>query len=364
MTDPSIVELGAIAADIVPTVKSLNFTPETLSFAGPEEIGPAIHHWRLLLLFAEADDPSYLAIGAFADILTVRPDIADLDDHLSLALSLMDLPDRAEAFADLFADPDELAAALASGSATDTPGLIALIADVFVDPCLRGHDFALLLLWRLYEFTRELVDAAEVTAPAIIGFIPESTPAPVLSHWRSELNATLTETGLLILPAEIIPLATTDLLSKYRAAGYISVDTKELRQRMADGDSTLLPISIGRHPQEEDPDTDDDEAIDELTRVALMEAADSAGIAATANVYDPGLQAEVVTTLSFMACTGEDNDAASRPFIRAAEYLDDHPDVSVLSTNWKTCPCPAHGIHLVLELTVREGSPTYGSSAF
>lgn len=64
------------------------------------------------------------------------------------------------------------------------------------------------------------------------------------------------------------------------------------------------------------------------------------------------LATETVTAIRFCVCTSSDD--VSEPFARAADYLDSHPQVTVVTTSWTEGPCDSEqGCHLTLELIVR-----------
>jgi hypothetical protein len=348
-----VIELGDLAASKDPSPTPLSFTPAEVAVVGPVRLVAGVHHWRLMLLFADADDPSYLVIGAYADFLTVNVSAPDLAESLRLAVVCTGYLRSADAFAEFVADPTDLAVELRRAGAVDDPEVMVAILGVVVDPCFRGRDFSLLLLWELYEVTRALVDAANIPAPAVVGCVAEDVPAQVVAHWRTELNATSTRGGLLILPADIIPLSTTSLIAEHQSAGYITVDVNALRQRLADGDASLHPREDGHHPNEM-PDGDD-------AHIAEEQAVDAVELAVEANVFDENLHAEVLTAVKFFACTGDDDDEASTPFARAAAFLDEHPDVSVVAANWSAGLCESGGEHLLLELTIRRGAGNSGN---
>lgn len=337
-----VVELGGLAAELAPDMRSLSLVPEDINVGLPMFLRSGVGFWRNLLLLADADfDPNFRVIGGYVDFLTVRPDEPDLDDTLSLSLNEIGYPEQAEVFAELVANPRELGRLLAGASVDPQPDLMVLTLDVFVDPCLRGHHFGLALLQSVWHYGMGMAAAShELKQPAFVGHVRAGTPTKVAEHWARELSATLTDDALMVTAddAVISSPAIDD-------PEYITVDVAGLRARLAADDPTLWPMHDGRQETEI--------SLVDVDVPEIAEQATSAGaLAAEARVYDEMLRAEVVTRLRFSVNT--DNDELSEPFARAADYLHEHPDVSVVSASWSQHPLMlGRGHRLTLELIVR-----------
>jgi len=50
-----------------------------------------------MFIVADADDPSYLGIAGYVDVLTVSPDQPGLEGRLRLALTQLNYPEKAHA---------------------------------------------------------------------------------------------------------------------------------------------------------------------------------------------------------------------------------------------------------------------------
>lgn len=346
------IELGAVAEGLGPHVQTLSFVPAETSASGPHMLSPGTDYQRVALLFADADDPTYLVIGGYADVIFAQSDEPDLDDVLSFSLAHLDYPGQASAFADLVADPDELKETLSRAHADTAPDLMVLVLDTFIDPCFRGHNFGLALLRSVYDFACTIAEQNDLRLPVCIGYFGPDTPAPVVQHWRKHLHlqATAADERLMVLPEKAGLPSAEAIIMNCQSDGYIKVDAEALRDRLAAGDETLWPSRDRRHLRGETVSE-----ADALMAVTALQAAAASRIALDAVGFDGDADCEVVTAVRFLAHTGDDGDEPSELFARAAEYLDAHPEVSVVSTNWNESPCNSGGVHLALELIVRVG---------
>ncbi len=339
-----VVELGGLAADLAPDALSLSLVPEDINVGPPMVLRSGVRFWRNLLLLADADfDPNFRVIGGYVDFLTVRPDEPDLDDSLNLSLNELDYPEQADVFAELVANPRELGHLLAGVSVDPQPDLMVLALDVFVDPCLRGHHFGLALLQSVWHYGMGLAAASrELKQPAFVGHVRAGTPPTVVEHWARELGATLTDEALMVTADDAVVSSPA-----IDDPEYITVNVAALRTRLAANDPTLWPMHDGR----QEPEVPlDDVAVPELA----TQATSASALAVEACVYDETLRAEVVTALRFSVNTVDGKVELSEPFARAADYLDEHPDVSVVSASWSQHPLIlGRGHRLTLELIVR-----------
>lgn len=86
------------------------------------------------------------------------------------------------------------------------------------------------------------------------------------------------------------------------------------------------------------------------------QAADAIEIALEASEYDSGIDIGIAAVLRFFAHNTHANAGYAEVFSDAADYLEAHPEVSVIATNWHMDPCPDGGTDLTLEIIVR-GTP-------
>lgn len=337
------VELGVVAAALNPAVESLSFTPIAITVCRPRHLFSGIHFWRLLFLVANADDPTYLAVGGHLDALVADLDEPDLDDRLHMSLSRLEFPSQAGYYADLIDDRRQFAAALACAEPDEKADRLVLILDTFVDPCFRGHRFGAAML-------SELRSALDSTTSVFIGRGDEELPADLVVYLKDRLGVVTMDDGLLILPKAAVSQSSSDIIAQSRAAGYINVDATCLRARWADEDATLFAVSDGR-----DGDEADDLSGAELQTVLDAEAEDATRVALEASDYSAGtVESEIVTVLRFLTCTPDENGHYATVFAQAADYLEAHKEVAVVGTNWKTEVCDSgSGEHLALEITVR-----------
>ncbi|MUL78817.1 hypothetical protein [Mycolicibacterium sp. CBMA 226] len=328
-----------------PGVQSLSFAPAETSIAPPTTLVSDIGYYRVLLMFTNADDPSYLVIGGYIDVVIVRPNDPDLDDALSLSLNMIDYPEQGQAYADFVADSDALKRTLAHALADPAPDLMFLVLNVFIDPCFRHPDFGLLLIGSLYAFGCQLAEANGLKAPVFVGRIGSDTPDAVVKHWATRMDATVTDDGLMVLPDNASLPRLEHIVAKSDRAGYIKVDAADLRARLDAEDETLTPMTDGRYAA--------GDSLEE-TELALttIQAAAAGRVALDAGNYDEGVVTEVVAAVRF-GCTSDSEDGPGELFARAADYLIDNPDVSVVSTSWREGECSEHGLHFTLELIVR-----------
>lgn len=346
---PDIRQLGEVAENLAPTVQSLSFAPAETSVAPLTTLVSDISFYRVLLLFTDVDDPGYLVIGGYIDAILVRPDETGVDDAVSLSLDMIDYPEQGRAYADFLADTDALKRTLAHALADTAPDLMFLVLNVFVDPCFRHHDFGLLLIGSLYAFGCRLAEVGGLNPPVFVGHIITDTPDAVVKHWAARMDATFSDGGLMVLPDNASLPRMEHIVAKSDRAGYIKVDAADLRARLAAEDEMLTPMADGRCRY------DSADSLEE-TELALtaFQAAMASRVALDAGNYDEGVVTEVVTAVRF-GCTSDDGDGSGELFARAADYLVDHPDVSVVSTNWTEGECSEHGLHFTLELIVRGG---------
>jgi len=337
--DMPTVELGVVAATLDPSVESIRFAPTAVSVSGPRHLLPGIHFWRLFSLFENADDPSYAVIGGHVDVVTVELDEADVADCLYTSLKELAFDDaQIDAVTNLVDDPERLTAT-AKLAGTDTePERLLLVLDIFIDQTLRGRDLGLVLLAEAYEFFDDDAQTTLVVAPTT-----EETPPALTAYWQQHFAAARDRQGILILPNVCTPPSSTDILATSERAGYINVDVAALRSRLQNHDDTLFAASDGRTST----------ATDTAAAVADQAAAASE-IVLEATEYDESIDSSIAAVLRFAGHPGTDNSGYAEVFAEATEYLETHPDVSIIATNWRTEPCPmGGGTDLILEIIVR-----------
>jgi hypothetical protein len=342
--DAPLIEMGFVAASVADTVDAVTFTANRLVFRTPRHFFTGLHFWRLLLTFNNVDDPNYEIVGGLVDVLVVDLMEPDVDDQVHLTLLDLECPEAASVFADLLADDRQINDLARLAGAETKPARATVVLNVFVDECLRGHQFGAALLRGVHQ---QLGGSTTLVS----GHLPVELSS-LASYWQKHLGAASTPDGLLVLPSRY---ADTDSKppppNNVLAQDFIKVGAAKLRERYAAQDGTLFPISDGRE--------NDDEDEDDIESVALASAAQAAEAVAIAvdtvtSQSDPHVDCEIVAVLTFFTCTGEDGSPPSELFARAADYLDAHPELSVLSTNWNSTPCDSdHGEHLTMEVAVR-----------
>lgn len=343
---PDPIELGTLAENLGSGVRSISFVPTAISLFVPNRLlYTDVLYFRHLLLFENADDPSVIVIGGYVDAVTLRPDDPEAGDRLHSVLTEIYYPRQAERLGDLVADPPRLARTLSQADAQPEPELMVLVLNIFIDPCFRGRDFGLMLLQSVRHYGMRFNDWG--APPVFVVYLDEDTPQAVAEHWSAHLPAVLTNEDLIVLRHNATLPDIDQIMDACSDSGYITVDADALRARLAAGDDTLTPLSDGRHPPEVF-DTDDEEPDLE------EQASEAAEIAIAALSFTDTLTAEVATVLRFSCCTSGGVSALSEPFHTAAEYLDEHPEVDVVSASWSDEPCPSGpGRHQTLVLTVR-----------
>ena len=342
MTDrKAALELGLVAASLSPDTESISFTPADNVLCAARHLTGEMDFIRLMFALVDVDDPTYQVVGGYVDALRVDLDDPDLDDRVSMILCELDYPEDADYYATLLSDTGHLAAFRKFPECTPGTCKALLVLHTFIDPCFRGYKFSLALLGELWA-------TFGAGATLCLGHLSEQRQPELLQYWQESLGAVAVGDGLLALPPGVVPRLPAEFVSASRDHGFIKVDAQSLRARFANGDESLFPVSDGRA---DDPESEGSASV----VVATMEAARAAAVAVAARVDDESdVEAEVVTVLRFFVCTADEDAPPSELFIRAAEYLDGHPDLDVVSTSWRDEECPSgEGEHLTLEVTVR-----------
>ncbi len=335
--DVPAVDLGVVALALDPAIASISLTPVGVSASGPRHMFPGIHFWRLFSLFEDADNPSYAVIGGHLDAVIVDLDEPDVDDRLYMSLNELQFHEQLDAVTNLVGDPESLAAAAELAGFDSEPARLLLILDIVIDQTLRGRDLGLALLGEMYEFFEDDAPTTLVVAPAA-----DDTAPALIAYWHKHLGTIRGDDGLLILPNTPTLPSVTDIIAKCKNDGYINVDAAGLRSRLESHDDTLFATRDGR-------DDGNESAVADFAG----QAAEAVEIAMEATQYDEAIEPKIATVITFLAHAGDDNCGHAEVFAYAAEYLETHPDVSVIATNWRTEPCADGDTHLTLELIVR-----------
>lgn len=337
------VDLGVLAAELAPTVKTLSFAPVLEGpIVGPRVVSDSAEVRRAQIIFANADDPSCRVIGGYADALLIF--IGEDDDHVEVLNAVnavgsqLDYREQAEALAELLVGP--LRADQQWISAGTSPHSIAFVflLDVFVDPLFRGHDFGLELLRNMVTFGYGIAGFYGAAVRMVIGHISEGTPAAIARHWSEGLGASMTDSGLMVMDscADVrdLPFEFGAIITQAQQSGFIAIDVASLRSRFADGDDTLIPSSDGRipPPRPTGPEPTTEEIAEQCAEVAVK-------VAVEADSSELTDRTEVVTTVKFRLCTACDQAKPADVIARAASYLDEHPELDVVATNWSSVPC-------------------------
>ena len=343
------VELGEFVRDLDPAVEVVSFGDPDVAIYDPRTLIGQIAFSRAVLTLTNADDPDCTIIAGYIDFVLVNPDDPDLDDAISLALQELHYPTAAQYWAEFFESRGVPATVRRKLGRHKIDGL-AIVLNVFVDPCVRGHKLAPWLLAHLLpppapgaQFAiLSHLDAAALQPPKVVATNPDGI-GHLVDYWQRETHLRLV--GEDLLGAVNTPGNAAATLDKahQREDTYIKIVPAGLRARSAADDDTLFPLRDGR--VDEQPAAGPPEYL-------LACAAEAAVVAGTADEYeDDDVDAQVVTVLSFTTFTGEGGSAEL--FARAAEYLETHPELLVIGTNWHSRLCNEAGEHLTLDITVR-----------